>query len=72
MKANTFRRPCPPNMVRIIRTIEDSDQDRFITHAECNHLLSMRRLRKIRLGNDYPNSYQEVHNDQSSLATQAR
>ena len=59
MRGNTFRRAAPPNSVRVIRSIEDSDQDYFITYEEANRLIARQLLRAVNLGTDYPHSFME-------------
>lgn len=61
MKGSSFRRPCPPSMVRIIKSFDHSDLDRFVSHDEANQMLMQRRIKIARLGPEYPNSYREVH-----------
>ncbi len=60
MKGNTYRRPCPVGYVRVVRSFENSDQDRFVSYHDANIMLGAGRLRRARLGPDYPNSYVEV------------
>ena len=58
MRGNTFRRKAPPNTVRIVKSVENSDQDYFLNYEEANKLITRGLLRAIDLPG-YPHSFKE-------------
>lgn len=59
MRGSNYRAPCPSDKVRVIRFIDDSTQDRFITPQVANRLIKYKILRPVNVGRDYPNTYLE-------------
>ena len=59
MHGNGFRRPNPYGKIRVVRDLNDSTQDYFISLDQANVMLGQSKLRPIKLQHEYQPAYQE-------------
>lgn len=57
MKGKSYRQPAPAGKIRIIHSITDSTADEFIDVSKALPMIAAKELKKVNVGNDYPDSF---------------